>query len=173
MLLNHTSPQKVAACRVRGVLFEITEHLHRPKSRKSHANRRNHEKKHWYALVPITSPNCSPLFSFPGIGSHKNLRMFQGCFFQRRWKNTMIFPVRDCYSFKDEPLTKGGHELHLAWPWSAEFNWGSISTVPRKVQHGWPFISLSVFLLLGHPTVLGIVCSCAPTCCLSFPASKT
>ncbi len=86
MLLNHTSPQKVAACRVRGVLFEITEHLHRPKSRKSHANRRNHEKKHWYALVPITSPNCSPLFSFPGIGSHKNLRMFQGCFFQRRWK---------------------------------------------------------------------------------------
>ena len=39
MLLNHIRPQKIAACRVRGVLLEITEHLHRP-------NRRNHEKNH-------------------------------------------------------------------------------------------------------------------------------
>ena len=74
---------------------------------------------------------------------------------------------------KDQPLTKGGHELQLAWPWSAEFNWGSISPVPRKLQTSLPFIALSVFLLLGHPTVIGIACNCAPTFCLSLPASET
>lgn len=85
------------------------------------------------------------------------------------WENGRI-PTK---KKKDQPLTKGGHELQLAWPWSAEFNWGSISPVPRKLQTSLPFIALSVFLLLGHPTVIGIACNCAPTFCLSLPASET